>query len=191
MALNQMKGHHMFKFAARATLFLLTTASIALAGPKKVHGLSESEISQLKLNQVEQLYPLVEKYDSVTNTNLKMKVSTYALGGSTDVSNLMQVYLACFSHSEMKQGGSLHLIATVDKVLSVTRVSAGVYRIVVQEWPVGDEWQSPVPDFRLRKVAYTVEASDLTVDLRQLPGVGEFDERQFTTAVHVSRQVLN
>lgn len=181
----------MLKISALIIATLLSTSTWAVAGTKTVSGLTRSQMSTLKLNQVEQLYPLVDKYDPATNTMLKMKVTTYNLGGSSDVSNLMEIYLGSFCHTEMKQGGALHHVATVDKVLSVTRIEAGIYRIVTQEWPLGDDWESPVPDFRLRKVAYTVNAANLSVELRKLEGIGEGEERQYSTPVYVDRQVLD
>lgn len=181
----------MFRFAATTALTLLLSSTLALAAGQTVNGLTKSQASQFKLQQIDQVHPLVDKYDSITNTVLKMKMTTYDLGGSTDVSNMKAVLLGSFVHNEMRKGGSLHLIAHVDSVLSVTREAAGVYKIIAQEWPVGANWPAPVSDFRLRKVAYTVYAADLTVELRKLEGVEEFGERHYTSSINVSRQVLD
>lgn len=181
----------MLKMSTAIIATLMLASSWSSAATRTVPGMTRNQMTTLKLNQVDQLYPLVEKYDPATNTMLKMKVTTYNLGGSSDVSNLTEIYLGSFCHTEMKQGGALHLIASVDKVLSVTRIEAGIYRVVVQEWPLGDDWESPVPDFRLRKVAYTINAANLSVELRKLEGIGEGEERQYSTPVYVDRQVLD
>lgn len=175
-----------------ASSFLLALFLSATAFAASVNGLAQDELQQLRLNQADQIYPLVvKKYDPATNTTLSLKVMSYDLGGSSDVSNLTAVYLGGFSFNEMQSGGSLHLIGKVSKVLSVTRLAAGVYQVIAEEWPVGEAWPSPVSDFRLRKVAYRLNAVQLSMDLRALAGVEEFEHKQFTTPISITRTVLD
>lgn len=176
---------------------LISTSAIALffsttALAASIPGITGGALSSLKLNQVDKVQTLVDKkYDPATNTTLSIKITTYDLGGSSEAANLTNIYLSSFSFNEEKNGGALHLITKAANVLSAKRLSAGVYQVVVEEWPVGPNWPSPADDFRLCKVSYTVEASQLTVDLRELTGVPEFGSKQFTTPISVSRSVLN
>ncbi len=100
--------------------FIVVTAVTASASAKTV----ASADVKVSLVQVTDVFPLVQK------PGLQVSVAVEDLGGSTDLSPTMNVYLTLYAKGEMFTTHATFKIASVLSVQSAKRVSGGIYQVV-------------------------------------------------------------
>lgn len=168
------------------SVFLSISAS---ADTTAKSGLAITETYGFFPHQIQSLFPLVDKTINQGESHLRVQVATYSRGGSTDVSNLVDILFTTYNYSEMKSASSNHIVDSVHKVLKVERISAGIYQIIAEKWIFSDE--EPNEKLHgLQKVRYQINATDLLVDVQNLNDVEEFNEKWSLKPILIEKEIL-
>lgn len=125
------------------TKFVLTALALAFAIPAQA-ALVKSEPAQVSIARVTQIVPLVQK------PGIQVSVTVQDLGGSTDVSPTMTVYLTLYSKGEMFSTEAAFKIADVLSLKSAKRISGGIYQVVALTYDGGSNG--------LQETTYTIDA---------------------------------
>jgi hypothetical protein len=163
----------------------LSSATVAMAFLFSVNSNAGEWIKSQKVeinpSSIDQVFRLVDKNDPGTS-HKKLQIVTTDHGMSTDLSPRYSVYLGYASLAEMGNiSADFKITDQAMKVISATRLSAGVYEVRVKEF-LDDE-------IGMLEMVYTIDATSLFSDekkLREKCG-GDFCDEDLKTKIWVTR----
>ena len=170
-------------------LLALATLSLSLsavAETKEIVGLSADD-DKPSLASVEKAEVLIQsqKDDSVLRVSLVVTDN----GGSTDVSPFSELYLTTFNESEERDAQSIHLISHINQLISYKRLNPGIYEVVVRLL----DYDSACPSWNGKiegLMKMTIDARQLTADVRSFRNVGDFESGVIRTPITVKSSCL-
>lgn len=145
------------------------------------------------LARAEQVIQLVRRDRQIVadgyerNSDLRVSLVVLNNGPSTDVSPRQDLHLALYNViNEFGTAWALVPVAAVWSFEGVERTEAGIYAVTaVMAGPGDGSEECYFPRMRI-----TVDARQLSVDVRNAPGLGEFEERRYTTPVGLTRAII-
>jgi len=168
-----------------ALIFTLMMASTAYAEVQSTV-VGDTDAVTVNLARVQQQVTLVQSQKGESDLRVSFLVAD--AGGSTDLSPRASLHLTTFNESEMRDAQSIHRISHINELVSTKRESAGIYSAIVKMY----DYDSicPQTNFLTATVKLTVDARQLTIDVRNFKDVGEFDLGTIQTPITVTTKCL-
>ena len=153
-----------------------------LASTVTVEGLKDTTVD---VSRVQKQVTLIQSVKG--ESDLRVSFVVMDSGGSTDLSPRARLYLTVFNESEMKDAKSAHMIASINSLVSSKRIEAGVYEAIVTQYDYSGECGGALPESMLK---ITVDARQLTADVRKFKGAGEFDVSTVQTPITITKSCI-
>jgi hypothetical protein len=168
-------------------LSLIVASTNAYAAQKNTVSGNTLETVNDSMARVQEQVTLVQSQRG--DSDLRVSFLVMDAGGSTDVSPRARLYLTTFNESEMMDAQSVHMITHLNELVSTKRESAGVYSAIVKLYDYDNECANSEGSLTAT-VKLTIDARQLTIDVRNFEGVEEFGLGTIQTPIVVTKECL-